>query len=292
MKAFLHPHDGLRVRSTVPSDLEGALGYLECKPAENVFLSHLLRRDGLQRSWSRTWHLAERGGRACGLCAAASNVVPAAEDAHVARALARSIGGIPPGTQSLVGERACVAALWEALRRHAPPPRLVREEQPFYVLDRDGFSAAESPPPPRVRLRRARPDDLDVLVTSSADMLREEILDDPRERDPVGFRAQVWRMIREGDIFVGEQAGRVVFKAHASVRTPLAAQVSGVYTLPEHRGNGNARAAMHALSERLLRDHPQLCLYVNAGNQAAIRTYEGAGFRRAGTFSSIFFARA
>lgn len=286
---FTRARPGLRVRHAGPADARRVLLWLDARPAENVLLSHLVRREGFGRTTDgRIWLLAERDGELCGVCVAAANLVPAAAGEDVAFALAAALGTIRPETQSLVGERAVVTRMWDVLRRRGPAARLVREEQPFYVLDRTGFVAAGGADGSRLRLRAARSEDLDLLVHAAADMLREEILDDPYGRDPVGFRAHVWRMIQEGAIFVGEVGGRVVFKAHANVRTPLAAQISGVYTLPTHRGRGHATAGMHVLAERLLRDYPRLCLYVNLENAPAIRTYEAVGFRRAATFKSIF----
>lgn len=286
MSLFTRVRPGLRVRHPAARDVERILDFLDRRPAENVFLSHLLRRDGLAPyTLARAWHLAEREGEIRGVCVVASNLVPAAEDEDAAHALGEALGRIRPGTQSIVGERDAVAALWERVGPSAPRVRLLREEQPFYVLgagDRRPAATGE------LRLRRARPADLDLLVDASAEMLREEILDDPHARDPVAFRAQIWRMIGERAIFVAERAGDVVFKAHVNVRTPFAAQISGVFTLPEHRARGYATEAMRTLSDWLLREVPLLCLYVNRENVAAVHAYEAAGFRRAGTFQSIF----
>jgi predicted GNAT family acetyltransferase len=289
---FTRSRSGLRVRPATPRDVDPVLAFLDGKPAENVFLSYLVRRDRFAHNdATRTWTLATNDGEVRGVCLAASNVVPAVADAQVARALAEGIGDLRPATQSLVGERSAVDALWEGVRARAPRVRLVREEQPVYVIERSGRAApgAEAAENGESVLRAARDEDLDLLVEAAADMLREEILDDPYRRDPIGFRTQVWRMIQDRAIYVLEAGGRVVFKAHANVRTPLAVQVSGVYTLPAHRSRGYARAGMAALAARLLRHHPLVCLYVNLENQAAMRAYEAVGFVRAGTFKSIFF---
>jgi predicted GNAT family acetyltransferase len=282
---------GCAAREAAPRDVPAILEFLDRRPAENVFLSYLLRRDGAETFGGRAlWHLAERDGEPVGACLSAANVVPAVADEDAARTLAARIGRIRPGAQSLVGERAAVNALWEVLARRSPRPRLVREEQPFYVLGRGDLARAAAPA--RVSLRRAGAADLDPLVEACAAMLREEILDDPHARDPAGFRAGVWRMIAEGAIFVGEGRDGLLFKAHANVRTPLAVQISGVYTMPGQRRRGHARACLRALAALLLEENPTLCLYVNGENRAAIRTYEAVGFRRTGTFKTIFFAGA
>jgi predicted GNAT family acetyltransferase len=285
---FTRAGTGLRIRFATSRDVDAALAFLDERPAENVFLSYLVRRDRFaQNEGSRVWTLALRGAEIRGVCLAASNVVPAAADDEAARALADGLGGLRPGTQSLVGERATVEILWERLRQRAPRVRLVRDEQPLYVIERG--AAVEALPEADGLLRSARGEDLDLLVEAAADMLREEILDDPYSRDPIGFRTQVWRLVQDRAIYVLEVGRQVVFKAHANVRTPLAAQVSGVYTLPSHRGRGHARSGMTALARRLLREHPRVSLYVNLENVRAMRAYEAVGFRRIGTFKSVFF---
>jgi hypothetical protein len=290
---FTRTRQGPRVRLAAADDLAPALDFLDRKPAEHVFLSYLVRRDRFAHNdLTRCWYLVWRDGRVRGVCLVASNLIPAADDEDAARALAQAVGSVRSGTHSLVGERTVVNALWEGLGGRAPAVRLVREQQPLYVIGRGTSVAVPEDAGAPLSLRQCRADDLDLLTDAVADMLREEILDDPYARDPLGFRAQVWRMIREGSIWVLEAGGRVVFKAHASVRTPLAAQVSGVYTLPAYRGRGYARAGMAALARRLLEAHPLVSLYVNSENEAAVRAYEAVGFAQAGTFKSVFFARA
>lgn len=290
MSFFARTRPALRVRLASPRDVEAVLAFLDGNPAENVFLSYLVRRDRFtQNAALRAWHLAARDGEVRGVCLTASNVVPAAADGDAARALADALGGLRAGTQSLVGERSVVNAVWASVAPRSPRARLVRDEQPVYALARGAPVAGDGEAQRPLALRLARGEDLDLLVEAAADMLREEIHDDPYARDPVGFRTQVWRLIQDQAIWVFEVDGRVVFKAHANVRTPLAVQVSGVYTLPAHRGRGYARAGMAALARRLLRDRPLLSLYVNRENAAAIGAYEAVGFTRAGTFKSIFF---
>lgn len=287
---FTRSRRELEVRRARRSDGRPVLEFLNRAPAENVLLCQTLLRDGMELSPAYAeWHLAYRQDELHGVCYAGANVIPAVSDREAARALGESLGRIRWGAQSLVGERLAVNAIWEQLGGRAPAVRLVREEQPFYVRERGAGDGGEPPLAPGIRLRLARSEDLDLLVAASADMLREEILDDPCARDPEGFRAQVWRMIRAGAIYVLEARHRVVFKAHVNVRTPDAVQVSGVYTVPPERGKGYGRAGMEALAQELLRECPRVCLYVNADNVPAIRTYEGAGFRRVGTFKSVFF---
>lgn len=289
MSLFARARTGSGAREAGQRDVPAMLAFLDRRPAENVFLSYLLRRDGVETFGGRAvWLVAERDGRVVGVCLSASNVVPAVADEEAARALAGRMGRIRPGAQSLVGERSAVTAMWEVLGRRGPRPRLVREEQPFYALGRADL--ARQPAARRARLRRAEAADLDPLVAACAAMLREEILDDPYARDPGGFRAGVWRMVQEGAIFVGEGRDGLVFKAHANVRTPLAVQISGVYTVPGQRGRGHARACLRALATLLLEENPTLCLYVNGENRAAIRAYESVGFRRAGSFKTVFFS--
>jgi predicted GNAT family acetyltransferase len=54
------------------------------------------------------------------------------------------------------------------------------------------------------------------------------------------------------------------------------------------RGYGHAPRGMSEICNRLLDEHPTLCLYVNDFNTAATALYERLGFARVGEFQSIF----
>jgi predicted GNAT family acetyltransferase len=101
---------------------------------------------------------------------------------------------------------------------------------------------------------------------------------------------------RVSDLVKGRRAyakivdGRVVFKAELAVVTRHTAQVQGVWTAPELRGQGIATACMAAVvQDALRRVAPSVSLYVNDFNEPARRVYERCGFRQVGLFATILF---
>jgi predicted GNAT family acetyltransferase len=82
----------------------------------------------------------------------------------------------------------------------------------------------------------------------------------------------------------------VVFKAELAVVTRHTAQIQGVWTAPEWRGRGLARAGVAAVvRDALRRVAPSVSLYVNDYNTSARRVYERCGFQQVGTFATVLF---
>jgi predicted GNAT family acetyltransferase len=138
-------------------------------------------------------------------------------------------------------------------------------------------------------LRRARPDDLELLVPACAAAHREEIGIDPLRRDPDGFRWRTRAQIEEGRSWIWVEDGVIRFKAEASAWTPSAVQLQQVWVDPSARNRGDAKRGMRDLCRLLLERVPSVCLFVRPENAAAIRVYEAIGMRRVFTYRSLIF---
>jgi predicted GNAT family acetyltransferase len=80
--------------------------------------------------------------------------------------------------------------------------------------------------------------------------------------------------------FVGVRVnGRVVAMAGQRMRLPDAIEISAVCTDPDHRGRGLGRAVVAAVAARTLAAGRRPFLHVRVENEAAVRLYEGLGFR-------------
>jgi predicted GNAT family acetyltransferase len=133
-------------------------------------------------------------------------------------------------------------------------------------------------------------DELDVIYPASVAMFVEEVGVSPESDGAAHYRARVAQLVSRGWAFARLEDGQVVFKAEIGVATSRACQIQGVYVHPDHRGRGIAAPAMAAVVNAALRDiAPVVSLYVNAGNTAARRAYQRAGFVRAATFATILF---
>jgi hypothetical protein len=275
-----------------PPDVPEALSFLDGDPVANVYLVALVLRDALARPRDECW-AARRGGRLSAILYLGGHsgaVLPLGDDVNALRALgeaaARRIGQLPPRFQ-VTGPRASVGAFLETFPGDGPAPRLRRHQT--YMSLRPGML----PPFERLpELRTAQREDYALVYESGAQLRAEELLEDPRSADAVGYARRAEEDCRDGHTYVWRDARGLVFRSSVSALTPDAAQVSGVWTAPEWRHRGVARRALAELCQRLLQRSGEVCLFVNDGNTPAIALYHRLGFVDRLAWGSAFFERA
>jgi len=255
-------------------------------PVVNVFISSRVREAGLDpaRLGGQLWGY-QSGGRLASMCYAGANLVPVAATPPAITAFAGRARLLGRRCSSIVGPAQDVLSLWEMLRPSWGRPREIRPTQPVMTI---------SGPPqvvPDARVRRVRPDELDILLPASVAMFTEEVGVSPVGADGgSAYRARVNELIGLGRAFARIEDGQVVFKAEIGSVTPLACQVQGVWVRPELRGRGLAEAGMAAVVEEALRNvAPVVSLYVNDFNRPARAAYRRVGFTDTATFASVLF---
>jgi predicted GNAT family acetyltransferase len=255
-------------------------------PVVNVFISSRVREAGLDpaRLGGQLWGY-QSGGQLGSLCYAGANLVPVAATPPAITAFAGRARLLGRRCSSIVGPAQDVLSLWEMLRPYWGRPREIRPTQPVMAI---------SGPPqvvPDARVRRVRPDELDILLPASVAMFTEEVGVSPVGADGgSAYRARVNELIGLGRAFARIEDGQVVFKAEIGSVTPLACQVQGVWVRPELRGRGLAEAGMAAVVEEALRNvAPVVSLYVNDFNRPARAAYRRVGFTDTATFASVLF---
>src|SRR5204863_2555786 len=92
--------------------------------------------------------------------------------------------------------------------------------------------------------------------------------------------------IAEGNAWVATGAGLPVSLSALNASLPEIVQLGGIYTPPELRGRGYAKAAV-AASLLAARDRGASRAVLFTSNPSAARTYEALGFRRAGDYSLV-----
>ena len=226
-----------------------------------------------------------RGARARvnGLAYFGAQVVIAADDESAVDALAVELRK-HRGPRSFVGPKDAIDALWERVRGWHPRPSIVREVQPVYALTPAALRYAGAD----VGVRRARDEDAAVIADHSARMILGELGYDPRTNRPA-FTSAVRHAIALGLWWVWIVDGRLRFQLNVGPRTESTAQLQGVWTPPEQRGNGYAAVALAGVARRLFATEASLSLYVNDFNTPAIALYERLGFARVGTFTTLLF---
>ncbi|HTR97260.1 MAG TPA: GNAT family N-acetyltransferase [Candidatus Acidoferrales bacterium] len=272
-----------------PSDAPEAAAFLDADPVLNVYLHALVLRDALGRPRDEWWG-ARRDGRLTALVflgAHSGAVLPAGTDREALHELGAATAprraALPPRFQ-VIGTRAAVAAL----RVHFPgpefTPRLERDQR-YLVVSSDALARFERLP----ELRAARPEDHALVYESGAALRAEELLEDPREIDPVAYARRVEEDCRDGHTYVWRDVRGLVFRASVSARTPFAAQVAGVYTPPALRNQGIARRGLSELCARLFERSQAVCLFVNDVNAPALALYRRLGFVEHAEWASAFF---
>jgi predicted GNAT family acetyltransferase len=267
-------------------DRDEVLGLCDREPVTNVFVGARVHAVGLNpaRLGAQIWgHYS--GGRLTSLCYAGANLVPVAATPDAIIAFADRARAQGRRCSSLVGPEPDVSMLWRLLQPHWGLPRDVRAVQP--VLSMSGPAACAPDP----RVRRVRPDELNILMPACSAMFTEEVGVSPTAGDGgATYRARVSELIRAGRAFARIENGRVVFKAEIGSVTPHACQVQGVWVDPARRGEGLASAGMAAVVLEAQRSiAPVVSLYVNDFNAPARAAYRRVGFSQVGTFMSVLF---
>ena len=197
----------------------------------------------------------------------------------------------------IVSGDASVTPFWDAYLHH-PGSTQVRARlnrlQKLLVLDRDRWfdevlpDRADDFEPTGVS--RAKTPQLEAVYLASAQMHREETLEDPLEKNAESFRRHVRHRIESGRTFVWFNAVRqLMFKADISARGEVGVQLSGVFTPKLFRGRGVATRALFDICRELFEGGtPRVALYVNAENAAALRVYEKVGFEFHADFRTVF----
>ncbi len=321
-----HDTGSISLEQLGPPDTPEVLTFLGADPVLNVYLTALALRDALARPKDEFW-AARRGTRLTALLylgGLSGAVLPSGDDleafARLATVLQVRVTALPKRWQ-IIGPRRPVLALAAAVSE-AGPPRIARDQlylslspadlvpvprvpelrparrEDYALVYESGdqlylsLSPADLPPGPAVpELRNARREDYALVYESGAALRAEELLEDPREADPVAYARRVEEDCRDGHTWLVRDARGLAFRASVSALTVDAAQVSGVYTPPERRGQGLATRGLGELCRRLFARSAQVCLFVNDFNAPALAVYERLGFRTRATWASVFYER-
>lgn len=274
-----------------PPDVPEALSFLDGDPVANVYLVALVLRDAFARAGDECWAARRRGRMAALLYLGGHSgaVLPIGDDREALHALGALAAGRVPGLPlrfQVIGAHEAVAGLLEAFPGGGFEPRLRRRQ--IYM----SLAPGALPVIPRLpELRPARREDYALVHDSGAMLRAEELLEDPRDVDPVGYARRTEEDCRDGHTYVWRDARGLVFRASVSALTPDAAQVSGVWTAPAWRNQGVARRALAELCARLQLRSREVCLFVNDTNAPAIALYHRLGFTDRLAWGSAFFVR-
>lgn len=255
-----------------PSDLPGLAEALDRVALGPIFLQSNLARYGLASGAPRSVHLWCNEGRTAFLGLSVAGILMAQADAADWAAL-------PPALArhhltGLNGDAAQVASC--LARLDLPAPRLDRIE-PCLSLR---LSDLRLPPHEGVRLRRVRPEDMELLTDWRATYRVETSGEEPAAARAATI-AELPLWLAEDGLRLLWRQGQPVALTGLNARAGVRVQVGGVFTPPALRGQGLARAAV-ALHLAGLRDQGAETAFLFAASDAAERVYRAIGFQQAG----------
>jgi predicted GNAT family acetyltransferase len=259
---------------------------LDVDPVTDVFLDARLRDklDGRRLDDEVVGY--REGDGSMSLCWTGVNIVPTANTSpEAALAYAGYVRRRGVYYSSLWGPQEPVARMWQVLRRHARPPRSVRPDQLFMLLDREPDVA---PDPHTQRVDMA---EFDAFYDASVRFFIEELGSSPEAVGGGGFyRARVANLIRHGRAFARFEDGRLVAKAELALATRHASQIQGVWVRPDHRRQGLAAPMLATVCQAARAEvAPVVTLYVNDFNLPARKAYTRLGFRHTADFMTVLW---
>ena len=161
----------------------------------------------------------------------------------------------------------------------------IDDSEKLYSLSLDGLIEPPLLSSASVRTRRATIDDVELLIRWRVAYLMETMGDTDSPALWQRSRDSVERMIERRNMWVLEENGRLQSITAFNTATKEAVQVGGVWTPPEFRSRGYARAVVAAsLRDARADGVPKAILFTGDDNVAAQKAYEAIGFRHIGDY--------
>lgn len=283
----------LRTRSVIrplqPAERDAALEVCAHDIASNVFVASRILEGVLETQPQSV--LAHRCGRDVdALLWANANVVPVQTTPRSRTAFVDRLRRGRRRCASILGPREQVEPIWALIEPEWGAAREVRASQPLCVTSTPP-SALGVPLDPRVR--RARPEEAELVLPAAEHMFTHEIGYPPYSGSPRAYLSAITTLIRRGHTYIATDTGpdgveRVIFKTDIGSAALGCVQLQGVWLAPQLRGRGYAVPLIAAAVEQIMGDVGQLVtLYVNDFNLPARAAYRRVGFRETGQFMTV-----
>jgi GNAT superfamily N-acetyltransferase len=277
------------VRLLTPADAPLLEAFLLTHRDSSMFLRSNARRAGLSyhgKPYEAEYAGAFREGQLVGVAAHAWNgmlLLQAPDDAaEVARACVEQSGRAVTG---LAGPSDQLQKAKDVLPLDTATLRL-DDVEGLYALDLDELLVPKILSGGAVVCRPPRPEERDALCAwrLAYDVETLGATDSPEERD--GAAQLLDRQIADGHAWVAVVDDAPVSLSAFNAALPDIVQLGGIYTPPEYRGRGFAKAAV-AASLLAARDRGASRAVLFTNGPSAIRTYEALGFRLTGDYALV-----
>ena len=187
-----------------------------------------------------------------------------------------------PSAFAVMGEEQKVSRFLDYYPAEAQRRRKVFREALFAQRSKEALEA------PVGYLRRATPEEVDLVVPVHSAMTVEETGVNPLEVDPSGFRERCARRIQQGRVWVCVEDDRLLFKADVISDLPEVNYLEGIYVAREHRGQGFGTRCLKQLTNVLLTHTKSVCLLTKEENSAAQACYRNAGYKLREYYETLF----
>jgi uncharacterized protein len=272
-------------------DRAEALAFLAERPVHTVGMAGLIRDNGVVSPHHRGtfYGCRDSEGRLEGVALVGRHTLVEArtrralrEFASVARGCARA--------HMILGEVEAVEEFWNAYAGAGRAVRRARREVLFELRRPalSGLSRLMLESDSGEGLRRATPDDVDLIAPAHARMAEAGSGVNPLDADPQGFVRRCLRRVGRGRTWVVATEGRLVFKADVQAETPEVVYLEGVYVRPDERGAALGRRHLTQLCRRLHARARVLCLLVNEEDERAQRFYRACGFKARAVYDAVY----
>jgi GNAT superfamily N-acetyltransferase len=168
----------------------------------------------------------------------------------------------------------------------ADAPARMEASERLYALDLDKLVIPGRLQSGEVTCRPPRPEDRETLnhwrFSYDVETLGADESDETRKRSAEALD----RQITGGNAWVAVHSGKLVSLSAFNATLPDIVQLGGIYTPPEYRGLGYAKAAV-AASLVAARERGASRAVLFTDNPSAARSYEGVGFQRIGDFGLV-----
>lgn len=251
----------------LPEHRESVDRFLAASPGENAHLLHLLHAGAGELVGVR------RGDDWVAVAGRSLYVSAYARASEDLSELATTIAAWLMLTPTLVARAELVDGLWETLELLPFPLRYDRR-QDVYLLTRE---APPLPEPPE-GVRQARAEDVEAVAVLTAEMTREEILEDPLEIAPEAFRRAIAREVEEGRVTVVEADGEIKYLVRIAQISPHGSEVVGGYTPPRFRRQGWGQHGLSAGCRWGIQQTPRVVGFVFDYNDPSKHMLKKLGF--------------
>nr|MBA2339557.1 GNAT family N-acetyltransferase [Pyrinomonadaceae bacterium] len=259
------------------------LQFLAARPPHTVFLSGLVRDNGLMNPANRGKFYACRNaaGNLEGVALIGHTVIFETRHKSAIAAFARLTQDYPQA-HVVIGEREKIDLFSRYYGANGRRMRLLQRELLFE--QRRALEALEFNP----NLRPAMLDDLKSIALVNAAMITEKSGIDPLQVDAAGFRERLQRRIERGRIWVLTENRRLIFKAESIADTSQVIYLEGVYVNPNERGKGHGLRCLSQLGRNLLERTNSICLLVDEENRSALNLYRRANYEMHSAYSTLY----